>query len=112
MNLSLIHICDPLQPRYLPISARSSTKYLATRAQLRSLKDYVEQTLRQMVDTIAQGDVAPNPYARDPQHSACTYCDYAAVCHFDASGSSMRKRKRTSQEQFWQQVQQGRENHG
>ena len=103
---------DPLQPRYLPISARSSTKYLATRAQLRSLKDYVEQTLRQMVDTIAQGDVAPNPYARDPQHSACTYCDYAAVCHFDASGSSMRKRKRTSQEQFWQQVQQGRENHG
>lgn len=101
-----------LQPRYLPITVRNSAKYLATQQQLQALKDYVQQTLVQMVNTISQGDVTPNPYQRDAQHGACNYCDYAAACHFDASGQTMRKLKRTSQEQFWQQVEKGRDNHG
>ena len=56
--------------------------------------------LRKMVDSIASGDVEPNPYTRGTAHNPCVYCPYGAVCH-PADVPGRRNYKAMSSKEFW-----------
>ena len=77
---------------------------LADREQFQMLKMYVFRLLQKMVDEIASGCVAPNPYTRGASHNACTFCPYGAVCH-EATVEERRNYKATSAERFWEDIQ-------
>ena len=76
---------------------------LATREQLALLERYVFGILGDMVDTIASGDVTPNPYTRGTSHDACAFCPYGAVCH-KASVEGRRNYKAMPADRFWSEV--------
>ena len=73
---------------------------VATKEQFAQLKDYVFILLRKMVDSIASGDVEPNPYTRGTAHNPCVYCPYGAVCH-PADVPGRRNYKAMSSKEFW-----------
>ena len=76
---------------------------IASREQLKMLKKYVFQVLRDMVNDIASGDITPNPYTRGTSHSACSYCPYQTVCHF-AIVEGRRNYKTMSAQRFWDEI--------
>ena len=83
---------------------------LADREQLKALECYVLGILEKMVDEIASGSIAPNPYTRGTSHDACRYCPYGTVCR-TAGERGRRDYKAMKPEEFWTQV--GKENsHG
>ena len=84
---------------------------IANREQLKILKQYVFQVLRNMVHDIATGDVTPNPYTRGSAHNACSYCPYQSVCHF-ATVDGRRNYKTMSAQRFWEEVGKGVERNG
>lgn len=81
----------------------SLTGDIASREQLKLLKQYVFQVLRNMVHDIASGDVTPNPYTRGTAHNACAYCPYQSVCHF-ATVEGRRNYKTMSAQRFWDEI--------
>ncbi len=84
---------------------------IADRQQLRLLRSYVFQVLTQMVDTIASGQVDPDPYTRGTSHDACAYCPYGAVCHADTVEGRRDYKAMTSTE-FWERVEKEVSRHG
>ena len=76
---------------------------IASREQLKMLKKYVFQVLRDMVNDIASGDITPNPYTRGGAHNACSYCPYQTVCHF-ATVEGRRNYKAMSAQRFWDEI--------
>lgn len=76
---------------------------IADREQLKLLKRYVFHVLKKIVNDIALGDVAPNPYTRGSAHDACSYCPYQQVCHF-ATVEGRRNYKAMSAQEFWDRV--------
>lgn len=76
---------------------------LATRDQMKQLRQYVFSLLRNMVDEIASGVVEPNPYTRGTSHSACAFCPYDSVCHKD-SVTERRNYKTMSAQRFWEEI--------
>jgi ATP-dependent helicase/DNAse subunit B len=81
----------------------SLTGDLASREQMRQLKEYVYSVLMKMVDEISSGNVSPNPYTRGTSHNACAYCPYGAVCHKD-SVEGRRNYKAMSSQRFWEEI--------
>lgn len=49
------------------------------------LRRDVHKTIEQLSDDMIQGKVDISPAREDKSKSACTYCDYRAVCKFDLS---------------------------
>lgn len=49
------------------------------------LRQDVHKTIEQLSDDMIQGKVDISPAREDKSKSACTYCDYRAVCKFDLS---------------------------
>ena len=84
---------------------------VADRHQMILLKRYVMHILQQMVDTIASGNVQPNPYTRGTSHNACTFCPYGAVCHKDTV-DGRRDYKAISAQRFWEDVEKELNSHG
>ncbi len=84
---------------------------LATREQLKLLKTYIFSWLGDMVDTIAGGDVTPDPYTRGTIHNACAYCPYGPVCH-KAAVEGRRNYKAMEPERFWEEVEKEVRRHG
>ena len=76
---------------------------IATREQLRLLETYVFGILGDMVDTIASGNVTPDPYTRGTSHDACAFCPYGAVCHKNTVEGRRNYKSMTSQ-RFWEEV--------
>ena len=76
---------------------------LADRDQMKLLKKYIFQVLGKMVDEIASGKVAPNPYTRGTSHNACTFCPYAGICHKETV-EGRRNYKAISDQKFWEDV--------
>ena len=76
---------------------------LADREQLRLLEKYVFRVLKKMVDDIASGNVAPNPYTRGTSHDACAFCPYGPVCH-KAEVEGRRNYKTMTAQRFWEGV--------
>lgn len=84
---------------------------LADREQLKLLEAYVFQTLAEMVEDIASGNVQPNPYTRGTSHNACTYCPYGTVCH-ETEVEGRRNYKTMTAQRFWEEIGKERKNHG
>ena len=108
-------VVDAMEPQGSPqrLSCKrgkdgSLTGDIASRDQLRLLRDYVFHVLRGMVNDIASGDVSPNPYTRGSSHNACTYCPYQSICHY-ASVEGRRNYKAMSAQRFWDEI--GKEMH-
>ena len=91
-------------PCYLPVSVKkdgSLSGDIATAAQLGHLGRYVEKLLHQITGEIAQGNIDADPYTRNPQDSACTYCAFASACYFDESRDRKRQLRKTDSGEFW-----------
>ena len=76
---------------------------LADREQLMLLRQYVFGLLTDMVNEIASGNIAPNPYTRGTSHNACTYCPYGSICH-QVQVEGRRNYKTMSAQRFWEEV--------
>ena len=76
---------------------------LATRQQLNLLRQYVFGLLKNMVDEIAAGQIAPNPYTRGKDFGVCTYCPYGGICN-KSQLEDRREYKSTKAQQFWEDV--------
>ncbi len=76
---------------------------VADREQLQQLKKYVFRLLGNMVDEIASGTVAPNPYTRGNSHNACRFCDYSQICHA-ATVDGRRNYKTMTSQRFWEEI--------
>ncbi|MFR6087273.1 MAG: PD-(D/E)XK nuclease family protein [Oscillospiraceae bacterium] len=76
-------------PCFLPIQVSKDggiSGGVATAAQLGRLGQYVEKLLHQIIRELRQGNIDADPCWRGPQESACTYCDFASICHFQDGG--------------------------
>lgn len=76
---------------------------LADREQFRLLKAYVFALLGKMVDEIASGRIAPNPYTRGSSHNACTFCPYGEVCHPQCV-EERRNYAAVKADRFWEEI--------
>ena len=76
---------------------------LADGSQLGLLKDYIMSYLSGMVEDIASGNVAPNPYTRGTSHDACAFCPYGQVCHKDTVPGRRNYQKMDAQ-RFWEEI--------
>lgn len=84
---------------------------LADKEQLTLLREYVFGLLQGMVNEIASGNIAPNPYTRGTSHNACTYCPYGSICHKnDVTGR--RNYKAMNAQEFWDSVERKVNRHG
>lgn len=95
------------KPVYLPYTSNKEGQRkgdLASRDQLNQVKAFVFQTLADMTDTIASGDVTPHPYSRGSSYDACTYCPYGTVCHREAGCVAPKVRAKVSREEFWKEM--------
>ncbi len=93
-------------PRRMCYSIRKDGSYsgdLADRDQLRMLERYVFHILKDLVETIASGNVDPNPYTRGSSHNACAFCPYGSVCK-EASEEGRRNYKTMTQQRFWDEI--------
>ncbi len=84
---------------------------LADRDQLEMLKRYLFLLLGEMVDDIASGNVAPNPYTRGSSHNACTFCPYGAVCH-PSQVEDRRDYKAMNAQRFWEEIEKEMKKYG
>ena len=78
---------------------------IADLEQFSLLKKYVFSLLKKLVDDIASGNVAPNPYTRGGSHDACAFCPYGAVCH-KTKVEGRRNYKAMTAVSFWNYVKQ------
>ena len=76
---------------------------IASRDQLKQLREYVFTVLAGLVEEISSGLVDPNPYCRGTSHNACSYCPYQSVCHMD-SVSGRRNYKAMPSQRFWEEI--------
>jgi ATP-dependent helicase/nuclease subunit B len=84
---------------------------LASRDQLKQLRNYVFMVLAGMVEEISAGIVEPNPYCRGLSHNACSYCPYQSVCHME-SVPGRRNYKAMSSQRFWEEIAKVVHSHG
>ena len=78
---------------------------------MKQLKGYVYRVLRILVNDIASGNVAPDPYTRGTSHNACAFCPYSAVCHKDEV-TGRRNYKTMSAQRFWEEIGKEEKDHG
>ncbi len=96
---------DTQKPERMPYSRKKDgtlSGNLADRKQFQLLKRYVFQKVGELVDEIASGAVAPNPYTRGI-YSACSYCPYSAVCH-KLTVEGRRNYQAITDGRFWEDV--------
>lgn len=102
----ILSAMDPTEDlELLPVKVKKSgeiTGDLASPAQFRQLKTYLMDTLRKLVDQIAGGEIAPNPYFRG-DHDACRFCEFAPACHLDLWGEA-RVYQKVDGPEFWAQI--------
>ena len=96
-------------PSYLPIAVKKDgtvTGSIASEGQFEKLSRYVDRVLREIADEVFSGNIDADPYARTPQQSACTYCEFASACHFEEGSGSDRMEyiKATKSDEFWQHI--------
>lgn len=55
-----------------------------------ALQEHLVSLLQKLGQELLSGDVTPKPLSKGGEDTACKYCDYAAVCSFEAGRSSVR----------------------
>ena len=65
--------------------------------------DYSQQLLRQAGRRLMAGDIRLSPYKAGRRESACTYCEYRAVCRFDPliDGHRYRNLRMDKDDEVW-----------
>lgn len=76
---------------------------LANKEQFQLLRVYVFALLGKIVDDIASGCIAPNPYTRGSADNACRFCPYGPICHPD-NLEGRRNFKAVPAQKFWEDV--------
>lgn len=104
---------DELETGYselLPVALKRdgsfySSSSVVTNEQWDVLRHSVRNTISRIGSAIQAGDVSIEPY-RMGTKTPCQYCDYKAVCQFDAQfeGNEYRKLSKSSKEEIWQQL--------
>ena len=84
---------------------------MADYKQFEQLRKFVFKRVGKMVDSIASGNIEPNPYSRGKSYDACSYCPYDSICH-KASVVNRRNYKAVSDKQFWEDVERAVEGNG
>jgi ATP-dependent helicase/nuclease subunit B len=67
------------------------------------LEGYVFRVLEHLVEEIASGKVAANPYSRGTSHNACSFCPYGSICHPESLDTRRNYKTMTSQ-RFWEEI--------
>lgn len=101
-------------PKRLDFSVKkdgSITGGVATRENFADLEKYVMLILGQMVDDIASGNIAANPYTRGSSHNACAYCPYGQICHSEQV-EGRRDYAAMKAEEFWDRIRKKVADHG
>lgn len=94
------------KPIRMPYSRRkdgSLSGNIADYKQFSLLGKYVFHRVGKMVDEIASGNVAPNPYSRGTAFDVCTYCPYGAICH-RTTVEECRNYRAVDEDRFWNDV--------
>ena len=94
-------------PRYLPFKVKKDGTRggdLASREDMKALKQYVFRNLELITDEMLSGEVMPNPVIRGSGNSACTYCDFADVCQKDFAKHNERRLKGISNREFFRNI--------
>ena len=104
---------DPNHPRFMPyqVGKNGISGNLADDRQMQILERHVLRTLASMTDSIASGDVKPNPIVRG-QDSSCRFCDYRSICHMDLCDRDVRSMAATTADKFWEKLEQEERDHG
>ena len=95
------------EPCYLPIAVKkdgSISGSIASAARLGKLSRYVEKLLHQIARELRQGNIDADPCTRGPRDSACTYCPFAAACHFDETRDRRHYLHKPKTDEFWQYI--------
>jgi ATP-dependent helicase/nuclease subunit B len=94
-------------PCYLPVTLSKKgdiSSGVASAAQLGKLSRYVEKLLHQIARELRQGNIDADPCTRGPRDSACTYCPFAAACHFDETRDRRHYLHKPKTDEFWQYI--------
>jgi ATP-dependent helicase/nuclease subunit B len=77
----------------------------ANRKQFSLLRKYIKKLLAELGGEIMKGNVSVNPYKKR-DFTACTYCDYSAICQFDLTlpGNKFRVLRNYDANQVWEQI--------
>lgn len=93
-------------PKRLDFSVKKDgtiTGGVATREDFAILEKYVMLILSQIVNDIASGNIAANPYTRGSSHNACSYCPYGQICHIEQV-EGRRDYAAMKAEEFWDRI--------
>ena len=106
---TVLHAMEQFEetPVYMPFQVNRQgevTGDVADDSRFRLLREHVQKTLAKMADGIAAGGVEPNPIVRGSENSACTYCDYAEVCHRASGELNERPMRKADRKDFWMQL--------
>ncbi len=106
-NESVLNAMEALdKPKRLPISKTKDGRIsgdIATSEQMVMLREYVFRILGKLVDEIASGNVAPNPYMRGNEYGICTFCPYSQICH-RLDVTECRNYKTVPAQRFWEDI--------
>ena len=74
--------------RFLPVRVSKKTgaisgDSLTSAVQLGKLHRHIKRILRDIAREVGGGCIQADPWYRDEKSTACAWCDYAAVCHFE-----------------------------
>lgn len=115
LDEDVIMAMDPdLQSKRLSCTVKKDgtiTGDIADREQLKTLETYVFRLVGKMVEEIASGNVAPNPYSRGTAHDACAFCPYGPICHKGAA-EDRRNYKAMPAQKFWEEIEKEMKRHG
>ena len=70
--------------------------------QIDELRKYSRVKMRQLAASILDGEIRPAPSRRSGK-TACTFCDYGDICHFNARerGMEFNEREKREEAQKW-----------
>lgn len=79
---------------------------ILTEEQFALLRKHLQQFLRCSGEALLEGDISITPY-RQGKHTACQFCSYKPLCHFDPylPENNYRNLPVIQDEEFWQRVQ-------
>lgn len=100
--LQAMESCGEEGPSFLPYKLKKDGTRegsLADGQQLRLLENHVFRVVSALIDELADGKIAPNPYYRNGSHNACMWCDYLPLC---AGKAEPRWLETISAADFWQ----------
>ncbi len=101
------------EPHRLPLSVktdkdgnRTISGSLASAEQLGKLSRYVDKLLLDIAREAERGNIDADPFWRTPAETACTWCPYAAACHFEPGrgGDHYEYIAAASADEFWDAV--------